>query len=118
MALNLSTVVLPRACISDAVQDGCQRLLTRNVIDLCVKFSKLKNFKAPNAETGCADACNRPPNLVLSPRPPRVHGTLMDTRPKLVPKLAAKAAQRACMYDEVQGLSFFYSTAPDALDGQ
>ena len=84
MALNSCAVVLPRAHISDAVQDGCQRLLTRNVINLGVKFSKLKNFKAPKAENGCADACNRPPNLVLSPcpprvlspRPPRIHGTL------------------------------------------
>ena len=72
MALNSSTVVLPRVRIYDVVQDGCQRLLTRNVINLCVKFSKLKNFKAPKAETGCTDACNRPPQFGSFPAsPPR-----------------------------------------------
>ena len=72
MALNSSIVVLPRAHTSDAVQDGCQRLLTRHVVILDVKFSKLHNFKAPKAKNGCADACNTHPNLVPPPRPPRV----------------------------------------------
>ena len=56
MALNSSTVVLPRARIFDAVQDGCQGLLTRNVIYFCVKFCKLNNFKAPWAPRCCTIA--------------------------------------------------------------
>ena len=69
MVTNLSIVVLPRVHTSHAVQDGCQRLLTRHVIILDVKFNKLQNFKAPEAKNGCADTCNTPP-IWFFPRVP------------------------------------------------
>ena len=59
MALNLSIVVLPRAHSYDAVQDGCQRLLTKHVAPACAQccifsivranFQKYDLYSAPIA---------------------------------------------------------------------